>query len=305
MNPNSPDQPAPPRTGDPPAGVDQPPPRRVCDLYRLAAGWLRSKRVPEAENLAAILISERTGIPRLRLMASDQSLDASLLEPLRRDLRRLAHGEPIQYLLGTWPFRDLDLLCDPRALIPRPETEQLVDHILALPLPQEMRFADLGTGTGAIGLSLLQARPKASAILTDCSPDALDLARENAHRLGLASRATFALADAFVPAPPASLDLLVSNPPYIETAELQRLPPHIRLHEPALALDGGKDGLDCYRRIIPNALMPLKPGGFIAFEIGSTQARPIAKLLDLHGFSRIRTIPDFNRLDRFLIAQLP
>lgn len=282
-----------------------PHPPRVRELYRLAAGWLRAKRIPESENLAAILLSERTGIPRLRLMASDQSVDETVLAQLRLDLRRLSRGEPVQYLLGTWPFRHLELLCDPRALIPRPETEQLVDHLLALPLPPDLHFADLGTGTGAIALSLLHERPKATAILTDLSPDALDLARENARRHRLDARATFALADAFVPAAPASLDLLVSNPPYIETAELQRLPPHIRLHEPTLALDGGKDGLDCYRRIIPNALMPLKPGGFIAFEIGSTQARPLAKLLAHHGFSRIQTIPDFNRLDRFLIAQLP
>ena len=228
-------------------------------------------------------------------------------------MARLVKGEPLQYVLGEWDFRTLTLTCDKRALIPRPETEELVTRVLrhlhstrnaqhsSLPL-----VVDVGTGTGAIILSLAKEFKGAAVFLgTDVSEDAIQLARENAVRTGPAAHVKFAVADGLDEFDePESVDVLVSNPPYIKTAVCETLDPQVKDFEPRLALDGGVTGLDFYDRYLADALNLLKPGGAVFFEIGEDQGPALEKLMADYGFSDIQIEKDYAGHDRYASAIL-
>ena len=257
-----------------------------------------------AELLAARLLGVKRGDVRRH---SGEAAAEPKLEAMRRAMKRLSSGEPLQYVLGEWDFRTLTLKCDRRALIPRPETEELVTRVLAflssggrtggdVPL-----VVDVGTGTGAIVLSLAQEyRGEAAFLGTDVSEDAIALAKENAERCGLSGKVKFAVADGLDDFDePECVDVIVSNPPYIESAVCDTLDPRVRDYEPRLALDGGATGLDFYDRYLGDALNVLKPGGAVFFEIGEGQGAALAKLMADYGFSQVKVERDFAGHDRY------
>jgi len=279
-----------------------------------SARYLESKGVPEArlagELLAARLLSVGRGLlaSALEREATDRQLEA-----MRRGMARLVGGEPVQYVLGEWDFRTLTLKCDRRALIPRPETEELVTRVLSeLKARQAKGLAaplvvDVGTGTGAIVLSLAKEFAGPAVFLgTDVSGEALELARENARRCGLENRVKFAIADGLDEFDePESVDILVSNPPYIATSVCETLDPRVKDFEPRLALDGGVNGLDFYDRYLSDALNLLRSGGSVFFEIGEDQGEAVRSLMFEYGFDDIRIEKDYGGHDRYASARLP
>jgi release factor glutamine methyltransferase len=197
--------------------------------------------------------------------------------------RRRAGGEPVARLFGHREFWGLNLRLSPETLVPRPDTETVVELALDLvraecPADSRLRIADIGTGSGAILLALLHELPEAFGIGTDVSVAALHAARRNAEGLGLASRAAFVACD-YAAALSGPLDLIVSNPPYIRAADIAGLPAEVRDHDPHLALDGGADGLDAYRALIPQAGRLLAPRGVLVVEAGRGQSRDIEGLM--------------------------
>lgn len=282
-----------------------------------SGAFLQSKKVPDATLAAELLAARLLGVGRGLLLSSlEKEVSERQLEAMRRALARLTKGEPLQYVLGEWDFRFLTLKCDRRALIPRPETEELVTRVLrflqtAFPAARASRpppfIVDVGTGTGAIILALA-AEFKGEAVLlgTDVSDDAIALARENAARCRLESRVKFAVADGLDDFDePQSVDILVSNPPYIKTSVLATLDPRVKDFEPRLALDGGAEGLDFYDRYLADALNLLKPNGAVFFEIGDDQGEALRQLMTDFGFTEIKIEKDFAGHDRYASARLP
>ena len=280
-----------------------------------ATAYLDAKGVPDAavaaESLAARLLKCGRG-----LLASSLEKEVSerFLEAIRRAMARLAKGEPLQYVIGEWDFRTLTLGCDRRALIPRPETEELVTRVLAFlkakraAEPEARPFVvDVGTGTGAIILSLAKEYGGSAVLLgTDVSEDAIALAKENAARCGLQNRVKLAIADGLDEFDePGIVDVIVSNPPYVESAVCEALDPRVKDWEPRLALDGGASGLDFYDRYLGDALNILKPGGAVFFEIGENQGASVRKLMFDYGFDGISIEKDFAGHDRYASAVLP
>jgi release factor glutamine methyltransferase len=199
--------------------------------------------------------------------------------------RRLA-GEPVARILGVKEFWGLPLQLSPATLVPRPDTETIVEFALEIRRSehgsQSSRIADIGTGSGAILLALLSEWREAVGVGTDISLDALRIAKDNANRLGLASRAAFVACN-YMAALSGTFDLIVSNPPYIRSADIGELDREVRDHDPSLALDGGADGLDAYRGIVPEAARLLAPGGTLIVEAGRGQSGPISQLMSASG----------------------
>lgn len=278
-----------------------------------AAEFLSARGVEGAPVAAELLAARLLKVSRGLLGgALAREVSAPHVEAMRRGIRRLASGEPVQYVLGEWDFRTLTLTCDRRALIPRPETEELVTRVLAdlrarvaagarLPL-----VVDVGTGTGAIILSLAREFEGEAIFLgTDVSEGAIELARANAERCGLADRVKLAVADGLDDFDePGIVDILVSNPPYIESAVCDTLEPRVKDWEPRLALDGGATGLDFYDRYLGDALNVLKPGGSVFFEIGEGQGERVRELMFDYGFDDIRIEQDYAGHDRYASARL-
>jgi release factor glutamine methyltransferase len=279
------------------------------EVLEKADAYLTSKGVEDARVASELLMARllATGRGCLAGYFAGEVSDRQL-EAMRRGIKRLAEGEPVQYVLGEWDFRSLTLKCDRRALIPRPETEELVTRVLRFLKGRENPFTvDVGTGTGAIILSLASEFKGDGVFLgTDISSDALALARENAARCGLAGRVKFAVADGLDDFDePEAFDVIVSNPPYIESAVCDTLEPRVRDWEPRLALDGGETGVDFYHRYLGDALNLLKSGGGIFFEIGAGQGERLRELMFEYGFDDIRIEKDYAGHDRYASAVLP
>ena len=283
------------------------------EIISKSSEYLAGKGVPEAhvasELLAARLLRTGRGLLAGEL---EREVPEKCLEAMRRGMARLVRGEPVQYVLGEWDFRTLTLKCDRRALIPRPETEELVTRVLRHLNSEARRIGgglvvDVGTGTGAIVLSLAKEwKGEGVAFLgTDVSEDAIALARENAFRCGLADRVKFAVADGLDDFDePQSVDVIVSNPPYIESAVCETLDPRVKDFEPRLALDGGANGLVFYDRYLGDAVNLLKPGGAVFFEIGESQGEAVRQLMFDYGFDDIRIEKDYAGHDRYASAVL-
>lgn len=264
-----------------------------------AAGNGNPKR--SVEELAAHLLGCKPLEIYFREITPEQ---VGALEPL---IVRAELGEPIQYIIGHVDFRGLEIHCDSRALIPRAETELLVDDVLSsIPKPQSViRIADVCTGTGCIGLALAHELPNAEVTAIDISPEALSLARENAERIGLTDRFQCLennLLEGFVEN---SFDVVVSNPPYIFSKAWKNLEPCVRDHEPQLALDGGEEGMDLILPLVEQAARVLNPGGGLFIEIGYDQGDVVFQCLGKSGFEKVRVIKDYAGLDRIVAGSLP
>jgi len=273
----------------------------VLEVLTAATDYLRKQEVESprlnAEHLLAKVLGKKN---RIELYLDfERPLGDLERAPLRDLVRRRGEGTPLQHLLGTVDFLGLSLLSDPRALIPRPETEQLVGFVLAESSWQSVW--DIGTGTGAIALALATKRPSASVAAGDVSADALSLARENAARLELAGRVSFFESD-LLEGFSGPVEAIVANLPYIPTGDIAGLSREVG-HDPVLALDGGADGLALIRRLAAGAAQKLPPGGLIALEVGHDQAARTADLLAAHNFRDISVRRDYQGIERFLIAR--
>lgn len=249
------------------------------------------------------------------ILEADQPATVRGVAKLDAMLDRRCDGEPIQYVLGSWGFRTLDLLCDRRALIPRPETEQVVGQALAVldallaerPAGHRLVVADLGTGTGAVALSIAAERPAVDVWAVDRSPDALAVARANLAGLGMAGTKVRLLEGSWFEPLPADgrgrLDLVVTNPPYV--ADDEDLPESVRAWEPTEALVSGATGLEAYEAILAQVGEWLAPGGAFVAEIGATQGPALIALAQRYGLVDVRTEADHAGHDRTLIAHQP
>jgi release factor glutamine methyltransferase len=221
-----------------------------------------------------------------------------------RYLHERLGGQPVQYITGRQEFWGLEIRVTPDVLIPRPETELLVERLTAIldaENAEQPRIADCGTGSGCIALAAASERPKAMAIATDVSAPALAVARGNAARLGL--NVHFAEADLLTCFADASLDIVVSNPPYVGHAERDLLPREVRDFEPPVALFAGPDGMDVYRRLIPDARRVLRPGGWLLLEVGYNQAGNVRALLEEGHWTGIETTKDLAGIERVVSAR--
>ncbi len=271
--------------------------KTVLEVIQATTAYFQKSGVESARLNIEHLLAHVLGKKRMDLyLEFDRPLGEQELEPLRALVKRRAAGEPLQHLLGTAEFHGRSFLCDKRALVPRPETEQFCEFILAQGPAQ--RVLDVGTGSGVIPLTLAAAWPDAHVEAVDISPDALALAQANAARLGLAERVTFVESD-LLAGIAGTFDLIVANLPYIARDEIPTLAREVQ-HDPLTALDGGPAGLDLFRRFIPQAAQHLR--GRLALEIGHDQAAPLTKLLAAHNFQDIRAQTDYQGRNRFLFA---
>jgi len=269
----------------------------VRDALDSAVIALRAAGVDTPRLDAEILLAAAMGVDRGVIVADPGRPVEPVAARLFMDFAaRRREREPVAYILGWKGFRSIMLSVDPRVLIPRPETEHLVEAVLGL--PAGARVCDVGTGSGAIALALKMERPDLSLVATDASADALEAARENAVRLGLEVelRAGDLLADVG-----GELDAVVSNPPYVEDGA--ELAPEIARFEPALALRAGPDGLDVIRRLLPAA--GATGARLVALEIGSTQAEAVTALTHQAGFPDVRVEQDLAGLDRVVVGRRP
>ncbi|MGZ6162252.1 MAG: peptide chain release factor N(5)-glutamine methyltransferase [Myxococcaceae bacterium] len=253
---------------------------------------------------AELLLSHVLHTSRVRLYTDlDRPLEATELATYRTLIARRAAGEPTQYLTGTREFYGRPFAVDPRVLIPRPETELLVEAVLqVLPRDREARLLDLCTGSGCVAISLALERPLVRVIATEVSLEAAEVARANASALAAADRVEVRAGDLFAPVesePP--FDVVVANPPYVPRGEIPTLSAEVR-REPASALDGGEDGLDLVRRIVAGAPRWLVPGGLLALEIGDGQGPAVQSLLERAGYGSVRIERDLARHDRLALG---
>lgn len=268
----------------------------VLDVLRWTTAHFEKHGLASARLDAELLAAHAFGMSRIELYAHfDRPLAAAELANYRDLVSRRLAGEPVAYLLGHKEFWSLDLLVDSRVLIPRPDSETLVEEALDRAGPG-IRIADVGTGSGALALALAKARPEAQVFATDISSDALAVARANAERLGLA--VTFLQGDLAQPLVSAGrFDLIVANLPYIPSADIDGLATDVR-SEPRLALDGGADGLALVRGLVAGAPEVLQPGGCLALEVGAGQAGAVAGLLHGAGLGGVGSRRDLAGIER-------
>lgn len=261
----------------------------------------------DAQRDAELLLLHVLHIDRATLLAHpDRMLTTEEFAAYQAAIERRFGNEPIQYITGQQEFFGLLLKVTPATLIPRPETEHLVEAVLErVPHDREIDILDVGTGTGAIALALAANLPQARLTAVDLSAGALAVARENASTHHLDRRIRFFWSDLLATLPAdkqdAAFDAIVSNPPYIPETDRAELHPQVRDHEPAEALFAGTTGLDIYRRLIPEAHLALKPGGLLALEIGHGQSEALSGLLE--GWQNVTLVADLQQIPRVILAQ--
>jgi release factor glutamine methyltransferase len=271
----------------------------LLEVLKGASEFLGKQGVESPRLNAEHLLAHVLGLKRMDLyLQFDRPLGESERAPLRDLIRKRGTGIPLQHLLGTVEFCGRTFKSDSRALIPRPETEQLVER--ALTYSKLSSIIDVATGSGIIPLTLAMERPEASVTATDISLEALSLARENAVLLGV-DRISFNEADLIPESLNASFDLITANLPYIPSAEIPTLSREVQ-NDPLLALDGGADGLDLIRRLAPLAYERLSPGGHLLLEIGIDQSEEVMKCLAGHNYRDIVALPDYQGIPRFIEA---
>ena len=253
-------------------------------------GYLAEKGVENARREAEWLLCEATGLDRMGLYLNfDKPLQDDELATYRSMVARRGKREPLQHILGNQEFDGREFVVTKDVLIPRYDTETLLEEAVRQ-APQAHTVLDIGTGSGCIAISLAHRLPHAAITAVDLSPDALSLAQHNAEQNN--AQIEFLLGSFFQPVSGRRFDLIVSNPPYITSADLADLQPEVRDFEPRLALDGGPDGLDAYRVLAAEAPLHLEPNGWLLLEIGAGQDKDVAGLLADAGFDAIVTVPD-------------
>lgn len=276
--------------------------RRVLDWTK---GHFEKQQIDAPRLTAEILLGHVLNLTRVKLfMDLDRPLTKEELATYRALIQRRLGFEPTQYLVGFKEFYGRRFSVDARVLIPRSETELLVEGVLqAIPKDAPARVLDLCTGSGCIAISIAAERPLASVWATDVSPDALAVAKQNAEALGVDGRVTFFQGNLFEPVPKdATFDVIVSNPPYVRLDELPGLQKEVQ-KEPKLALDGGVDGLVVIKPLVVAAMPRLKAGGTLALEISDDQGAAVKTLLDAAGAVDTRIVKDLARLDRMVFGR--
>lgn len=275
-------------------------------MIRWTAEYLGEKGVHNARLNGELLLAGVLGCKRLDLyLQHDRPLSAEELAEFKTRLRRRARREPLQYIDGTAAFRNLVLRVDPRVLIPRPETEVLVQQVLDWARGREALTAvDVGTGSGAVALALATEGPFARVVATDAQAEALAAARENHALAAPGAPVEFRQGDLLAPVRGERFDVVVSNPPYVGDEERASLDPEVREWEPASALFAGVGGMDVIRRLVPQAAEALKPGGLLALEIGAAQGAAVARVIEeTNAFGAPRVRPDLAGRGRVALAE--
>ncbi len=283
-------------------------PWTVLNLVLWSAHYLEGKGVPGTRLDAEHLLADTLGVPRLELyLQHDRPLEASELVAFKPRLLRRARREPLQYILGRAAFREMDLAVDPRVLVPRPETELLAGEVLAWAADRAaagLRALDIGTGCGALALALATEGGFASVVATDISRDALAVASLNGEQYHDGAPVEFRAGSLYDPlGRDERFDVIVSNPPYISSTEMEDLEPEVRDWEPRRALEAGADGMRVLAPLIAGAPRHLAPGGLLALEVGPGQAPSAERRIeDTGAFARVRILPDLAGRERMVLA---
>lgn len=275
----------------------------LLEVLEKSTGFLEQKGVKDARLSAEWIMAESLGLKRLDLyLQFERPLSEEELVPIRERIRRRSKREPLQYILGQVDFYGTTLSVDKRALIPRPETEYLVELLHTKYLNCEPdRILDLGTGSGAIAIALLTLFPKAEATAVDRSEDALTLADENAKACAVEGRLTLLTSDWFENVQ-GEFELITANPPYLTEEEMNSAEPEVAVYEPTDALFGGKDGLDALTHIVDSGFQHLVNGGMLVLETGISQHEHLMRVVKERGYSAVESIKDLAQRDRFLIC---
>lgn len=278
----------------------------LLEIIRKTTGFLAGKGVETARLDSELLIGHALGLKRMQLYIQfERPLSEAELEKIRPLVRRRGNREPLQHIVGTVDFAGLTLKADRRALIPRPETEYLIEILRQRITPPPSSVLDLGTGTGAIALALAAAWPESNVTAVEKNAEALALARENAALTGLAGRLALLESDWFARiANEPGFDLIVSNPPYLSDIETDQTAPEVKGFEPRNALSAGGEGTEDLVTIIREAKSRLRPGGLLALETGIAQHALLARLVAERGYSRCDSLKDLTGRDRYILAAL-
>lgn len=275
-------------------------------VLRRAEDFLTANSIDDARLDAEVLLAYVLKMRRLYLYVHlDLELDDDDINAYKNLIRRRVSHVPVAQLIGVKEFMGLEFDVTPDVLVPRPETELLVQTAVKL-LERRQKpstIADIGTGSGAIAVSILHCLDHINAAAVDISPAAIAVARANAVKFDVDDRINFCVGNLLEPLSGKKFDAIISNPPYIPTAVIDELQPEVARHEPRIALDGGSDGLDCYKKIIGGAAQLLNDNGFIALEIGIDQAHAVKNLLDDTGqFGAVDIVRDLSGIERIVLA---
>lgn len=277
--------------------------KSVLETINGGAQYLEKRGVSDARRNMEYLLAHGLGCNRMQLYTQfDRPLDEDVLVPLRDSLKKRGEGIPLQHLLGTVPFHGRDFICDGRGLIPRPETEELVEMMLKDLPDGSLEILDMGCGSGVLGLTVAAERPDSRVTLVDVSDDALALTKENSDKLKI-ENVTLVRSDLFENLT-GTFDLIAANLPYVPDGEAKSMERELS-HDPALALFSGADGLDLLNRFVPDSFRFLKPGGLLALEIGHDQASQLRISLESCGFTEIEVRKDLSGISRFPFARHP
>lgn len=276
----------------------------ISSLLNWTVKYFKRKNITSARLDAEVLLSYVLGQERIYLYVHfDEPMQQNELCKFREYVKKRAQHMPIAYIIGTKEFMGLPFKVTPDTLIPRPDTEILVENVLAnTDKNEEVKIVDIGTGSGAIILSLLVNLPKAIGKTVDIASKAIEVARENAAALKVDDRCEFFVGDLFTPLNSDEFDIIVSNPPYIPQKDIVSLETDVKMYEPIGALTDGGDGLDYYRRLLMEGRAYLKKNGFIALEIGIYQSEAVKRIAEDNGWKNIRIIKDYAGIDRVVLA---
>lgn len=275
----------------------------VLEVIDGGTSYLEKRKITEARLNMQRLVGHFLGLTRVQLyLEFDRPLTEEQLVPIREALKKRGTGAPLQHVIGEVEFMRRDFRCDARALIPRPETEELVSLVLRENLAQPARVLDLGTGSGVIGLSLAKEMPPSTEVLlSDLSPEALALSRENAQALEV--EVTLVESDLFSNLE-GTFDLIVANLPYVPERDRASLAPELS-HDPEAALFSGEDGMDLVKKFTALVATFLRPGGLVAMEVGHDQGEATAALLEANGLERVEVKADLAGVARFPFGWKP
>jgi release factor glutamine methyltransferase len=276
----------------------------IAEALESCTAELAKNDVPDARLDAVQLVGFATGNDRTYLIAhSETELTSDQISTLSVITSRRSSREPIQYIIGRQEFYRLEFDVTPDVLIPRPETEILVERAVNFLRGRESpRFCEIGVGSGCISVSVLHELQNASAIACDISEKALDVARRNAGKNGVAARLQLIVSDVFSAFPIEKFDAILSNPPYVPDVDFATLQPEVRDHEPTIALTSGGDGLNVIKKLINDAPLHLAAGGLILFEMGFDQSRKVGELMDDDVWRDLEFLPDLQGIPRILFA---